>query len=124
MPWQVDRNEELDLIESVYTGPFTMKDVRDATAKALSLAIGNGPHLFLSDISGAHSELSVMDIYALPDQWEAAQSNRSNKLAVVVSGESLNPGDLQFYENVCKNRGWNVRVFEVRQAAVEWLIKR
>ena len=123
MPWQVKKNEGLGFIETVYTGVVTKKDSQDATAETLSLATGEGPHLFLSDLSEAQSKLSVMDIYVIPDEWEAAGASRDNRLALVVSERSAEPADVEFYENVTNNRGWNVRVFGDRQAAIDWLVR-
>jgi len=120
MPWQVERNPELGFIDVVYSGVVTNKDAQDTTAKALCLATGDGPHLFLSDLTDARSELSVSDIFELPKLWSAAGASRRNRLAVVVPEGAARPEDSRLYENVANNRGWNVRVFGTRQAAIEW----
>lgn len=122
MPWQVKRNEELGFIEVAYTGSVTINEVQEATTEALSLATGIGPHFFLADLSDALSRLSVRDIYAMPEQWEAARATRSNRLACVVPQGAVPAEDLRFYENVTHNRGWKVQVFEARAAAVNWLV--
>ena len=121
MPWQVKSNKELRVIEVVFTDTVTQEDVQDATAQALTLAAGDGPHLFLADLSDAHSMLSVQEIYAIPDQWDAARPHRNNRLALIVPGWAGKP-DVRFYEIVAINRGWNVRVFDARPVSINWLI--
>lgn len=121
MPWHVKKNENLGFIEIVYTGALTKKDSDDSTAMALSLATGEGPHLFLSDLSGAHLKLSVNDLYTIPHQWEAARAGRNNSLAIIAPQKTVSPEDSQFFQDVIYNRGWDVRLFETRQAAIDWL---
>ncbi|MBD3179167.1 MAG: hypothetical protein GF417_05960 [Candidatus Latescibacteria bacterium] len=123
MPWKVERNSELGAIELRFTGRINRVEIWDSTAEALSIASGPGRHLFLSDFSDATLELSALDIYNIPDQWEAAGAERKNRVAVVTPQDSVNFEDSKFYENVTTNRGWNVRVFEDRESAIEWLKK-
>ena len=121
MPWRIEKNEELGFMEIVYTGTITNKDVRDATAKVLSLTNPDRPNLYLADISGARFKLSFMDILNITSQWEEAGRNKRGRVAVIVSEETMKPEDLRFLETAARNRGWNLRVFEDRQAAIEWL---
>jgi len=108
MPWKVERNEHLGFIELSYTGELTKTEVQESTAEALSLASCGGPYLFLSDISSARVDLSIMEIYDIPDQWRDAGASRSMKVALVVSDESAKRQDVRFYENVAYNSGWMV----------------
>ncbi len=41
--------------------------------------------------------------------------------ALVVAGGGEMWKDAMFYEDTCRNRGWRVRVFTHRQAAIDWL---
>ncbi len=106
----------------MYTGVITKHDSDAATAEALSLATGEGPHLFLCDFSAAKSALSLANLQQAPDLWEAARASRNNRLAIVVPITAAKPEDSQFFEVVANNRGWKVRVFGARQTAIDWLM--
>jgi hypothetical protein len=121
MTWKVQLNAELGFIHIVHSGTVTEQDSKDATAEALALAQGNGPHLFLSDILDAESQLSTLDIYDKPSEWEALGLNRANKLALVVPEGGKTWEDARFYANTCRNQGWQVTVFSQRQEAIDWL---
>ena len=63
-----------------------------------------------------------MYIHDIPDQWDELQANRKNKVTLVVPDGGKTWRDAQFYENVCVNRGWNVKVFTQRKPAIDWLL--
>jgi len=122
MTWKVQLNAELGIIHTVYSDIITNQDAKDATAEALALAQGDGPHMFLSDVLDAESQLSILDLYNTPSEWEAAGANRANKLALVVRKGGKTWEDAKFYENTCRNQGWLVPVFTQHQEAIDWLI--
>lgn len=124
MEWNVSLEPDSGIIHSVYSGEITKRDVMAATEKALSYATGRGPHRFLTEHKQATSLLSTMDIFDTPDQWEKADLNRLNSLALVIYETEGYENDILFYETVCRNRGWNVRVFDNYQDAHEWLLKQ
>lgn len=121
MSWTVARNEQTGHIETVYRGIISNKEVRLSTVAALKLAAPDKVEHFLSDLSEADSELSAVDICVIPDQWTELKANPANKVAVVVPGHGKMWRDGQFYEDVCVNRGWNVKVFANRDDALAWL---
>jgi hypothetical protein len=121
MAWRVEKNKESGFIEIDYTDVVTNRDIQESTMQALSLATPEGPNLFLADLSGSQANLSPLDIYAIPEQWENAQARRSDLLAVVVTETTLPPGDARLVEDVTVNRGWRVRMFLDRRAAIAWL---
>jgi hypothetical protein len=50
--------------------------------------------------------------------YEEIWGDRSTREAIVL--RELNK-DFQFLETVCRNRGWNIRIFDDYDAAVDWL---
>lgn len=121
MAWKVQFNAEFGFIHIIYSGTITGQDSREVTAQALALAAGDGPHLFLTDVLDAEPQLSTLDIYGQPSDWEAAGANRANKLALVVLKGGKTWEDAKFYETTCRNRGWRVAVFSQYQEAIDWL---
>lgn len=123
MPYRVERDAEHGVIETVYTGSVTASDVRAAAAEALSLATPTRAELFLTRFESADLRLSTADIFAIPEEFKNLGASHGNRLGVVVTGSgSPSMAEARFYENVCRNRGWEVRVFSSREDAVSWLL--
>ena len=121
MTWKIQVDAEFGFIHTVFGGTLTEQDSKDAIVEALTLARGSGPHLFLTDVLDADSQLSTLAIHDVPRQWDALQANRANKLALVVPEGGKMWSDAQFYETTCVNRGWDVKVFAKRKPAIDWL---
>ena len=121
MAWTVQLDPEHGFIETVFTGTITKKDSLDATIAARKLAKGQRPHLFLSDVSAAASELSALDICSIPGQWDALNANPEDKLALILPRRGDLKSDGKFYELACVNEGWKVKTFTSRKNAIEWL---
>jgi hypothetical protein len=50
--------------------------------------------------------------------YEEIWGDRSTRAAIVF--RELNK-DFQFLETVCRNRGWNIRIFDDYDVAIDWL---
>jgi hypothetical protein len=67
-------------------------------------------------------QLSVVDILYLPEQKYAADKlDRKSRIAVLMPKDAAARKELQFYETVCLNRGWQVKIFNTKQEALAWL---
>ncbi|OEU63941.1 MAG: hypothetical protein BA870_04870 [Desulfuromonadales bacterium C00003094] len=121
MPWSVELNTELDLIESIYSGYVTICEVEAATLKAFELASKERPSRFLTELRDVELEHSVADLYFIPKEWQRMKFMWLNRLALLVSGCDAIMKDLQFFETTCLNQGRHVRIFTQRQDAIDWL---
>jgi hypothetical protein len=66
-------------------------------------------------------EVSILDIFQLPDTYRTLGLHGGLTEAVVCPAESLIRETVVFYETVCVNRGNNVRTFDQRALALRWL---
>lgn len=123
MPWSVELNTELDLIEEVFSGYVTKSEVEAATSKAFELAPKDRPARFLTELRNLDLEHSVVDLYHLPKEWERMQFMRWNRMALLVPSAIEIMKDLQFFETTCLNQGWQVKIFTQRQEAIAWLLR-
>ena len=74
----------------------------------------------LLDYLGLDAEaLGTLDVYRLPRVYEALGISREMRMAVVASG--VGRPNLDFYETVCQNNGYSVRVFNKEAEARAWL---
>jgi hypothetical protein len=125
MSWTVEYDSELGIVAGRYVGQVTDDNFREATAKAIALAKANNTNRFLIDDSQYECGATVLGLYELPNLHEELEADRGLRGGLVLpsSGpEQLK--DARFYETVCQNRGWNIRVFSKRERAIEWLTSK
>lgn len=77
----------------------------------------------LIDSSGQESLESIMVLYQHAAFGYAKEGVERQRIyiAVILPKSPKMVTDYNFYETVCKNRGWSVKTFEDRKAAIKWL---
>ena len=121
MPSDVKYNSESQIIEVVHTGTVTPQNIVEVTSDAITLHKELGVNIFLIDASNLESVESVVDLYDLPDQYDDSGLSRAARIALVMPETTAAREAAKFYDNVCNNRGWEVRSFEKLGEANEWL---
>jgi hypothetical protein len=58
----------------------------------------------------------------MPQFYEDLHFSRRGRWALIQPAEGPVIKELKFYETVCRNRGWLVKRFSDRQAAIDWLL--
>ncbi len=122
MAWEVSKNKELNIIEITLFDTIVDSDMKDATDEAMKLAKSYDYSRFLVVVQNAESYLSTLAIHEQSSVYQALAIDRRNKLGLVVPGEGKLFEDAQFYEDTCRNNGWNVQIFTSGDKALEWLI--
>ena len=79
--------------------------------------------MILVDDTKLDTPAKISALVSLPDLWESLGAPRTNRLAVLLSEDESLHEDFRFFESVCRNRGWYIRVFNKREDAIEWLLK-
>ena len=92
-----------------------------AVLQTIELARGSGVWRFCTDVTGLVGGHSPGDLFAVVALLEQLGLPRTLREAILVPPATLAPQDVQFYEDTCRNRGWNVRIFTERERAFEWL---
>ena len=121
MPTDVEFNSELRIIEVFHTGIVTEEDLRQSDSAATGYRMEHDVDAFLVDTSGVESVANALDLYDLPELYDEGQVSRSIRIALLLPHAPAARQMAQFYDNVCNNRGWQVRSFDHRSAAIEWL---
>ncbi len=125
MPWNAKHNETLQLIEVVYTGLTTARDLQEATSKCIAMGKEKGINRFLVDSEGLELSASFVDVFELCDKkYTAEKADRLSRIAVVLPRSTEAQEVARFYETVCRNRGWMANVVSTRQEAIDWLLSR
>ena len=126
MPWEISYLEELKVVQTIYTEPITLEDLKDAAVNIIALALEKQTGLFLADCSKFTQSGNTMDIYKLGAFLESISSTfpMNIKEAMVEPSNAQNvTNDLRFFETVANNRMIKVKVFKDSQAAIDWLIE-
>ena len=118
----VKYNPELSVIESVLADNVTAEDLRMSEAQSIALAKETNSTRFLTDAAEATLKVSIPAVYGLPDFYEDQGLQRPVLIAVLAPTLQAGKGFVDFYETVCLNRGWTVKIFGERQEALNWLL--
>jgi hypothetical protein len=121
MAWHVEYLPDQNIIRIAAKGPMTFEDYEEQTIEAIELDKKHNSHLFLSDHSEAVNKAPVSEIVDFPALYERSGATSVNKLAVVLPKSPFGTDDYRLYETICRNRGWNVQLFEDEHDAIGWL---
>jgi hypothetical protein len=124
MPWSVMYNPELHIIEIVYTGIITLDDIKEEIDASMALGKKEDTNKFLTDARDIDLKASVFDMHSIPRLFAAKNAERLGKEAVLLPESPEAQDAIYFYETVCKNAGWRIKVFSEREEAIDWLISR
>ena len=118
MPFDLNHDPAEGIVEIALSRPITGEEIRRATTAAVSRRAAK----FLIDLNGWDVSASFVDLYNLAEkQYTDEEVDRRSRIAVLLPTSASGREAVRFYETVCRNRGWNVRVCRDRQSAVEWL---
>jgi len=111
MPYEIDYLEDEKIITIKNTGELTFTDFLEQTKEAVELARRKNARLFLSNNLLLENKAKTFEIYDLPKIYDELGASRSNKMAVLITEGGHIAKDARFFETICLNRGWNVRLF-------------
>ncbi len=67
---------------------------------------------------------SLIDVFNIPDkQYVEEKADRTGRVALILPSSPREKKAVNFFETVCKNRGWLVQTFLEHQDAVNWLTR-
>jgi hypothetical protein len=112
---------EEGIVESLYVGTCLEADLLANFHRAHQIAREEGCTRFLTDLSGMGQGPQPSDLVGAIRLRDECGVPRNIKEVVVCPPSLMAAVDVKFYEDACYNRGWNVRVFPDRDAALAWL---
>ena len=122
MPWSVNFNPSLGIIEEVFYGLVTASELTEATSQRILLQKETSITKILNDVSDVKLEASVIDILNFPDkQYPEENADRKTRMALILPKCNKARNMAEFFMTASLNRGWTVRPFEERQSALDWL---
>ncbi len=121
MPWKLSYNEELEVVETVFTEPFTPEDISLQGTEVFELANEKGTNLFLVDLSTVQINIPESFVYYLPDRYNDEGAPENTKIALLEPKTGDNQKIMEFYTKVCADHGYQAKFFPTREEAINWL---
>jgi hypothetical protein len=121
MAWTVEYAVERKMVLVTASGEMHDEDARAQTADVVYSLKHNHATGVLVDYVEALLEVSLSRLYWLPDYAAELGAPWDARTAVVLPRIPYRIEAYQFFELVCKNIGYNVKLFETKEAAEAWL---
>ena len=112
--------EDKCIVQITITGTYDFDSEPEVLKKLVLLHEEHNSKRSLFDFREGTIVAKILTTYSRPKLYEELGIKRSRKAAILL--KELNE-DLQFWENVTVNRGWNIKLFIDYDAAIEWLTK-
>ncbi|HNB54265.1 MAG TPA: hypothetical protein PK530_20130 [Anaerolineales bacterium] len=120
MPWHITYHPDLAIIETCYEGRLPPNELREAVETTVSQGQSLDTQHFLGDCSNLEGGHSIIELYELADLLTTLRPYRFRE-AIILPQLKAVQRDIEFWETICANRGFIVRVFDTREAALAWL---
>lgn len=121
MPWTMRHAEGSQVLVIGYHGTITAEELEEANVRAMGELLELKVGKVLVDCSAARAEMPILDVYKLPDLYLAGNMSRMIRVAMILPRDGYKQEVYEFYEDVCRNRGFQVQLFADGEHAWEWL---
>ena len=121
MPWSMEFTDEGRILKVLIQGRISSSEVAEITRESVAAAVKTQVTRIVLDCADAKMDVPILDVYKLPDLYSAQGLSRQVHAAVIMSREGYRREIYEFYEDVCRNRGYFVRLFEQEQDAWNWV---
>ena len=121
MGWKVDPLDAEGFLYVSADGAIGTDDVRGQVDQGITFILEHRLPGAMVDYSKVVLEMPIVDIYQLPDWFEARSLPRETRIAVVLPADPANMHKYTFFDDVANNRGYQVRLFWEVTRARDWL---
>jgi len=118
MPDSIKINEKLKIIEVTSLGEVSIVDIASLFSKIEKILNDSGLFKILVDTREQISMPSTSDIFDLFSNFSSVF-----RVAMLVKKNQMTIKDIQFVETIVQNRSKNVKMFDQKNIALEWLTK-
>ena len=121
MAWTFETKDGDQLLEVIFQGVHDAEQLRAATFEIVDTLIAKGILRLVLNCYDAHFNVPTVNVYQLPELYDAKGLSRQVRAAVVRPHDGYHVEIFEFYEDVCRNRGYFVQLFDDADSAYEWL---
>ena len=122
MPYTIGFLEAENMVAIENTGNLTYKECFKQCQDAMELGQLHHTNLFFADCTNLVVQPNIVEVFDFfPATYEKLGVPKTIKLACLISGDAVTAKELAFYETICRNRGWQIRLFKDRSTAMQWI---
>ena len=121
MSWEMEYHEAENFVRVAASGSVLTEDALAQVTAGVGLIRERGAGGALVDYSKAILEMPIVDIYKLPDLFDALELPRSTRIAIVLPPDPKNMHKYTFFDDAANNRGYMVRLHWEPSQALAWL---
>ena len=121
MHWDIEFIKKDKTISVKYRGAANAALLIRSFEECAGLAAKLEVSRFLADTSDIEPALTAAEIYELPKTYDRLLIDRKTRYAIIQSQNPAARKNMAFFETVCRNRGYLVKLFEDRETAMAWL---
>ena len=121
MPWKTKYDPENDFVMIICDGENDFEDYKDQAESAFSLLKKHNASRVFVDDRKLINKATPEEIYFLKDYYSEVGIDSSVSIALLVSNERGISEQFEFYENIMRNHGFNLKLFLDKEKAMKWL---
>ncbi len=121
MGWKIDYIRDIELVYVKCQGSITFSDFMKISNEAINVCLKNKARRFLLDHREADTQVTPGQIYEFPKVYESMKLKRGAKCCLLITEGYKNRENARFFETVCNNNGYAVKIFYDKKKALEWL---
>ncbi len=123
MGWQADFINDLHIVELTLAGELTGEELQASAAARIALGDEKGVTDFIINARDLVAPRdATLAVYEIPARlYPEKNMPRDARIAVVIPTDPESSWIVQFYEDLCVNRGWRVFMAPHRESALGWL---
>ena len=103
------------------SGKITAAEMRENTLEVIRLVKEHGTSRVLSDNTDMVTDAKTTDLFNLPKLYDELGFSKASKVANIMNVATGRKENYQFYETVCRNRGYDIKLFDDQESALKWL---
>jgi hypothetical protein len=109
------------VVETIWSGQVSPGDIDEGVTATGILAAEKLSNRFLADLREQAPGGSALDIFSLAEFLCSLPPGTIEREAVLAPRTPAAAEEIRFFETACRNRGLDVRMFDDRDEALEWL---
>ena len=125
MPWKLEYHEQSQSVELHISGRANGDELREAAAARIANGKEKGVERYIINarhLAAPRSATAAM--HDIPTRlYDKERLSRSSTIAVIAPMDAQSMWAVNFFEDTCVNRGWQVESFLDRDRAIDWLLE-
>jgi hypothetical protein len=101
--WQIEYRQDVEIISTEISGSVTLEGIKKVSVELIELAKQKTANRFITKFSDISQDISLLDIYNLPNIMLDLGMNISDKIAIVYPTDSPLETLFVFFDSRCFN---------------------